>query len=36
MPSVRPRSTEKVTISDCLVTGDYEEGTLLDGTFRQL
>ena len=28
------RSTEMVTISDCLVTGDYEEGTLLDGTFR--
>jgi polygalacturonase len=30
-----PRSTEMVTISDCLVTGDYEEGTLLDGTFRR-
>jgi len=29
-----PRSTEMVTISDCLVTGDYEEGSLLDGTFR--
>jgi polygalacturonase len=29
-----PRSTEMVTISDCFVTGDYEEGTLLDGTFR--
>ena len=28
------RVTEMVTISDCLVTGDYEEGTLLDGTFR--
>jgi len=30
-----PRSTEMVTISDCLVTGDYEEGSLLDGTFRR-
>ena len=30
-----PRPTEMVTISDCLVTGDYEEGTLLDGTFRR-
>jgi polygalacturonase len=30
-----PRSTEMVTISDCLVSGDYEEGTLLDGTFRR-
>jgi polygalacturonase len=29
------RSTERVTISDCLVSGDYEEGTLLDGTFRR-
>jgi len=29
------RSTERVTISDCLVAGDYEEGTLLDGTFRR-
>jgi polygalacturonase len=28
------RSTEMVTISDCLVAGDYEEGSLLDGTFR--
>ena len=28
------RVTEMVTISDCLVTGGYEEGTLLDGTFR--
>jgi polygalacturonase len=26
------RSTEMVTISDCLVTGNFEEGTLLDGT----
>jgi polygalacturonase len=29
------RSTEMVTISDCLVTGGYEEGTLLDGTFKR-
>ncbi len=28
------RSTEMVTISDCLVAGDYEEGSLLDATFR--
>ncbi len=30
-----PRSTEMVTISDCLVAGDYQEGSLLDGTFRR-
>ena len=29
------RATEMVTISDCLVTGSYEEGTLLDGTFKR-
>lgn len=29
------RSTEMVTISDCLVSGDYEEGSLLDGTFQR-
>jgi polygalacturonase len=29
------RSTEMVTISDCLVAGDYEEGSLLEGTFRR-
>lgn len=29
------RSTEMVTISDCLVTGGYELGTLLDGTFQR-
>lgn len=28
------RATEIVTISDCFVSGDYQEGTLLDGTFR--
>ncbi len=26
------RATEKVTISDCIVTGSYELGTVLDGT----
>src|SRR5579872_415717 len=31
----QPRSTEMVTISDCLVSGGYEEGTLLDGTYRR-
>ena len=30
-----PRATEMVTISGCLVAGDYEEGTLLDGNFRR-
>ena len=29
------RATEMVTISDCLVTGSYQEGTLLDATFKQ-
>jgi polygalacturonase len=29
------RSTEMVTISDCLVTGSCEEGTLLDATYKQ-
>ena len=29
------RSTEMVTISDCFVTGGYELGTLLDGTFQR-
>ena len=28
------RSTEMVTISDCLVTGSYQEGTLLDATCK--
>lgn len=28
------RPTENVTISDCLVAGDYQEGALLDGSFR--
>ena len=29
------RATEMVTISNCLVTGSYEEGALLDGTLRR-
>jgi polygalacturonase len=29
------RSTERVTISDCYVTGMYEEGSLIDGTYRR-
>jgi len=29
------RATEMVAISNCLVTGSYEEGALLDGTFRR-
>ncbi|HKS80713.1 MAG TPA: glycoside hydrolase family 28 protein [Candidatus Acidoferrales bacterium] len=28
------RSTEFLTIDNCYVTGNYEEGTLLDGTFK--
>src|SRR5205085_8461163 len=28
------RPTEMVTISDCLLTGSFEEGTLLDGTCK--
>jgi len=28
------RATEMVTITNCLVAGDYEEGTLLDGACR--
>jgi polygalacturonase len=30
------RATENVTITNCYVTGDYELGTVLDGTFRRL
>jgi polygalacturonase len=30
------RATENVTISDCYVTGVYELGTLLDGTFKRI
>ncbi len=29
------RATEMVTISNCLVSGNFEEGTLLDGTFKR-
>jgi len=29
------RATEMVTITNCLVTGTYEEGTLLDGTWKK-
>jgi polygalacturonase len=29
------RATEMVTISNCMVSGSYEEGALLDGTFRR-
>ena len=29
------RATENVTITNCYVTGDYEEGTLLDGTWKR-
>ena len=36
--SLRPRitrSTDHVTITNCYVTGGYEEGTLLDGTYKR-
>jgi polygalacturonase len=29
------RATEMITISNCLVAGSYEEGSLLDGTFKR-
>jgi len=29
------RATEMVTISNCMVSGSFEEGSLLDGTFRR-
>ncbi len=29
------RATEMVTISDCMVSGSFEEGTLLDATFQR-
>jgi polygalacturonase len=31
-----PRATENVTISNCYVTGGYQLGTLLDGTFKRV
>lgn len=30
------RATENLTIANCYVTGGYEEGTLLDGTFKKI
>jgi polygalacturonase len=30
-----PRATENVTITNCFVTGGYELGTVLDGTFKR-
>jgi len=30
-----PRAAEMITISDCMVSGSFEEGTLLDGTFQR-
>ena len=32
----RPRPTEDVTISNCYVTGGYQLGAMLDGSFRRL
>jgi len=29
------RSTDNITITNCYVTGGFEEGTLLDGTFKR-
>lgn len=31
-----PRATENVTITNCYVTGGYQLGTLLDGTFKPI
>jgi polygalacturonase len=31
-----PRATEDVTISGCFVTGDYEMGSMLDGSWRRM
>jgi polygalacturonase len=30
------RATEMVTISDCMVSGSFEEGTMLDATFKRI
>ncbi len=30
-----PKATENVTISGCYVTGGFQEGTLLDGTYKK-
>ena len=31
-----PRATENVTIGNCYLTGDYQLGAMLDGTFKRL
>ena len=31
-----PRTTENVTISNCMVTGGYELGSVLDGTWKRM
>ena len=31
-----PRPTENVTITNCFVTGGYELGTMLDGTYKRI
>lgn len=31
-----PRVTENLTISDCLVTGNYQVGSVLDGTWKKM
>jgi polygalacturonase len=31
-----PRATENLTITNCYVTGDYEIGTVLDGTWKPM
>jgi polygalacturonase len=31
-----PRATENVTINNCYVTGIYDYGTMLDGTFKRM
>lgn len=31
-----PRTTENVTIANCMVTGNYEVGSLIDGTWRKM
>lgn len=31
-----PRITENVTISNCLVTGNYQPGSVLDGTWKKM
>ncbi len=30
------RATENVTITNCFVTGGYEEGTMIDGTYKRI